>query len=82
MYKRIKGVIIMLNYSYKDCNAVIKKEPNKYIVCVDGIEVNTLSGKAYNELKKSDFLESYLKLNIELYLKNKKFEDLIKGIQW
>lgn len=45
----------MLNYSYKDCNAVIKKEHNKYIVCVDGIEVNTLSSKAYNELKKSDF---------------------------
>ena len=52
------GVIIMLNYSYKDCNAVIKKEPNQYIVFVDGIEMNTLSDKAYNELKKSEFLES------------------------
>lgn len=72
----------MLNYSYKDCNAVIKKESNQYIVCVDGIKVNTLSCKAYNELKKSDFLESYLKLNIESYLKNKEFEDLVKGIQW
>lgn len=59
----------MLNYSYNDCNAVIKKEPNQYIVFVDGVKVNTLSCKAYNELKKSDFLESYLKLNIELYLK-------------
>ena len=72
----------MLNYSYKDCNAVIKKEPNQYIVFVDGIETNTLSDKAYNELKKSDFLESYLKLNIESYLKNKEFEDLLKGIKW
>lgn len=71
-----------MNYSYKDCNAVIKKEPNQYIVCVDGIKVNTLSCKAYNELKKSDFLESYLKLNIESYLKNKEFEDLLKWIQW
>ena len=47
-----------MNYSYKDCNAVIKKEPNQYIVFVDGIKMNTLSCKAYNELKKSEFLES------------------------
>lgn len=72
----------MLNYSYKDCNAVIKKEPNQYIVFVDGIEMNTLSDKAYNELKKSEFLESYLKLNIDLYIQNKEFEDLVKDIQW
>ena len=72
----------MLNYSYKDYNAVINKEPNQYVVFVDGIEMNTLSDKAYNELKKSDFLESYLKLNIDLYIQNKEFEDLVKGIQW
>ena len=72
----------MLNYSYKDYNAVINKEPNQYIVFVDGIEMNTLSNKAYKELKKSDFLESYLKLNIELYIQNKEFDDLVKGIQW
>lgn len=69
-------------YSYKDCNAVIKKEHNQYIVFVDGIETNTLSDKAYNELKKSEFLESYLKLNIDLYIQNEEFEDLVKGIQW
>ena len=45
----------MLNYSYKDCNAVIKKEHNQYIVFVDGIEMNTLSDKAYNELKSQSF---------------------------
>ena len=71
-----------MNYSYRDCNEVIKKEHNQYIVCVDGIETNTLSDKAYKELKKSDFLESYLKLNIDLYIQNKEFEDLVKGIQW
>lgn len=71
-----------MNYSYKDCNAIIKKEHNQYIVFVDGIETNTLSDKAYNELKKSEFLESYLKLNIDLYIQNKEFEDLVKGIQW
>ena len=44
-----------MNYSYKDCNAVIKKEPNQYIVFFDGIEMNTLSDKAYNELKSQSF---------------------------
>lgn len=42
----------MLNYSYKDCNAVIY---NQYVVFVDGIEMNTLSDKAYNELKSQSF---------------------------
>lgn len=73
----------MLHYSYKDCNAEIKcKNVNQYTVFVDGVKTNTLSDKALTELQSSNFLETYLKLNIELYLQNKEFEDLVKGIQW